>query len=58
MAQLTELEEGVAEPQLIVELTEATERQMNRIRSGLNISIALGCLALGLAALGYVIEKI
>jgi hypothetical protein len=47
-----------AEAQLIVELTEATERQMNRIRSGLNISIALGCVALGLAALGYVIEKI
>jgi hypothetical protein len=47
-----------AEARLIVELTEATERQMNRIRSGLNVSIALGCLALGFAALGYVIEKI
>jgi hypothetical protein len=47
-----------AEARLIVELTEATERQMSRIRSGLNASIALGCLALGLAALGYVIEKI
>jgi hypothetical protein len=31
---------------------------MSRIRHGLNHSIALGCFGLGLAALGYVIEKV
>jgi hypothetical protein len=47
-----------AESKLITDLTEAAERQMNRVRQGLSQSIALGCLALGLAALGYVIEKV
>jgi hypothetical protein len=45
------------EARLITELTDATERQMARIRHGLGQSIALSCSAVGLAALGYVIEK-
>jgi hypothetical protein len=47
-----------AESKVILDLTEAAEKQMDRIRVGLNHSIALGCLGLGLAALGYVIEKV
>ena len=46
------------EARLITDLTEAAERQMARIRRGLGQSIILSCLGLGLAALGYVIEKI
>jgi hypothetical protein len=46
------------ESKVILDLTEAAERQMVRIRNGLNHSIALGCVGLGLAALGYLIEKV
>jgi hypothetical protein len=47
-----------AEARLIRELSEAAERQMARVRRGLAQSIFLGLLGLGLAALGYVFEKI
>jgi hypothetical protein len=33
------------------------QNQIARLRSGLQVSIALGLLALSLAALGYVIDK-
>jgi hypothetical protein len=47
-----------AESKVIIDLTEAAERQMNRIRHGLTHSIALGCFGLGLAAVAYVIDKL
>jgi len=47
-----------AESQVIIELTEAAETQMRRIRHGLNHSIALGCFGLGLAALAYVVDQV
>jgi hypothetical protein len=50
--------DGESEARLITELSETAERQMDRVRRGLAQSIALGLLGLGLAALGYVVEKI
>jgi hypothetical protein len=46
------------EARLITELSGAAEDQMRRIRRGLAQSILLGLLGLGLAALGYLVEKI
>ena len=41
-----------------MDLSEAAERQMARIRRGLAQAIALSLIGLALAALGYVIEKL
>ena len=50
--------DGKAEARLIMDLSEAAERQMARIRRGLAQAIALSLIGLALAALGYVIEKL
>jgi hypothetical protein len=42
---------------LVAELAGVTEQQSARLRSGLRVSIAFGIIALGLVALGYVLEK-
>jgi hypothetical protein len=54
---------GIPEPdharevEIIRSVSEPVQNQIARLRSGLQVSIALGLLAMGLAALGYAIDK-
>lgn len=57
LKSLLAYDEPAKEQELINELCETMQRQINRLRRGMSVSIALGLTGLALAAVAFAVEK-